>query len=223
MTSTCMQQDTSGWRILIAGTGGQGVLTVARLLCGYLVDQGHNVVSGQLHGMAQRGGSVQSSVMVDCGISPVIGQGRADFVLGFEPVETARALPFMSSSTAVYKNTAPVIPYVLGQRSALKQQGSAYPEVSGLYDAISRVASCVCSFDATRLAIEAGSPQSLNMVMLGCLLGCLLGCGTLPYAPNDFWNAVSKRLPPTLAETNTKAFASGVEASRRFQPAESVS
>jgi indolepyruvate ferredoxin oxidoreductase beta subunit len=116
-------------------------------------------------------------------------------------------------------NTAPVIPFTVGQQSALKQPGSTYPEVSELYEAISRVARCVCSFDATRLATEAGSPQSLNMVMLGCLLGS----AALPHGPDEFWNAASKRMPPAFAETNTKAFASGVAAGRRFQLAESVS
>ena len=72
----------------------QGVLTAARALCEFFAERGHNVVSGQLHGMAQRGGSVQSSVVIDSGISPVIARGRADFVVGFEPAETVRALPF---------------------------------------------------------------------------------------------------------------------------------
>ncbi len=93
------------------GTGGQGVLTAAKLLCAAFMERGHEVVSDQAHGMAQRGGCVQSSVMIDCGISPVIAQGTADFVLGFEPVETARALPIMAATTTVFMNTSPVIPY----------------------------------------------------------------------------------------------------------------
>ena len=116
------QSDDSGWRILIAGTGGQGVLTAARLLCDVLVVGGHRAVSGQLHGMAQRGGSVQSSLIIDGGISPVIPSGQADFVLGLEPVETARALPLMSARTVVYMNMAPVVPYVLAQRFVLQQE-----------------------------------------------------------------------------------------------------
>lgn len=83
MSAADSQKNGDGWRILIAGTGGQGVLTAARLLCDVFVEDGHQAVSGQLHGMAQRGGSVQSSVIIDCGISPVIPSGRADFVLGF--------------------------------------------------------------------------------------------------------------------------------------------
>jgi len=121
MASRGRQGGKSGWRVLIVGTGGQGVLTAARLLCDLFVDRGHDVVSGQLHGMAQRGGSVQSSVLIDCGSSPMIAKGRADVVLGFEPVETARALPFMSSRTVVYMNTNPVIPYTVGQQWVLSK------------------------------------------------------------------------------------------------------
>jgi indolepyruvate ferredoxin oxidoreductase beta subunit len=200
-------RNRSGCRILIAGTGGQGVLTAARLLCDCFVELGHQVVSGQLHGMAQRGGAVRSCVIIDGGISPVIARGRADFVLGFEPVETARALPFMSSSTVVYMNTAPVMPFVLAQRAVLKQGEAAYPDVTKLSESIQSVVPNTLTFDATQCAVEAGSAKALNMVMLGCLLGS----GCLPCSPDDFWNSVSKRMPPALKETNTKAFMKGVE------------
>jgi indolepyruvate ferredoxin oxidoreductase beta subunit len=197
----------SGWRILIAGTGGQGVLTAARLLCEWFVERGHHVVSGQLHGMAQRGGAVQSSVLIDTGISPVIASGRADCVVGFEPVETARALPLMSSRTLVYMNTTPVVPFVLAQRAVLREDNAKYPEVSQLVDRVRSVAPHTFTFDATQLALEAGSTKALNMVMLGCLLGS----GCLPCGADEFWNAVSQQMPPATRETNTSAFRKGVE------------
>ncbi|MBU0616681.1 MAG: indolepyruvate oxidoreductase subunit beta [Planctomycetes bacterium] len=207
MSTADGQCDRSGWRILIAGTGGQGVLTAARLLCDCFVARGHHVVSGQLHGMAQRGGAVQSSVIVDGGISPVIPSGRADFLVGFEPVETARALPFVSSDTVVYMNTTPVIPFVLAQRLVLKQPGAEYPDVGQLADRMRAVAPHTFTFDATRCAIEAGSVKALNMVMLGCLLGS----GGLPCTAEDFWNIVSETMPARLREVNTKAFLNGTE------------
>jgi len=199
--------DRSGCRILLAGTGGQGVLTIARLLCEGFVELGHHVVSGQLHGMAQRGGAVQSSVIIDGGISPVIGRGRADFVVGLEPVETARALPLMSSRTVVYMNTRPVVPFVLAQRSASKDAGAEYPDVLQLSKCIQAVAPQNFTFDATQCAIDAGAARATNMVMLGCLLGSR----ALPCTAEDFWNIVSKRLPPALKEANAAAFTKGVE------------
>ncbi len=207
MNARGRQDLPSGWRILVAGTGGQGVLTAARLLCECFVERGHHVVSGQLHGMAQRGGAVQSSVLIDSGISPVIAGGRADFVVGFEPVETARALPLMSSDAVVYMNTAGVIPFLVAQQAVLKESGAQYPDVQNLYEAVHAVAPQTLAFDATQCAVEAGSAQALNMVMLGCLLGC----GLLPCTAEEFWNAVAKRTPAAFRETNTKAFQKGVE------------
>ena len=206
------RQKGTGRRICIAGTGGQGVLTAARLLCDTLVEKGHEVVSGQLHGMAQRGGSVQSSVIIDCGISPVIPSGKADVVLGFEPVETARALPVMSARTLVYMNTAPVIPYVLGQQFVLKEGNGQYPKVEDLTEAVTAVTPLLFTFDATRCAVQAGSARALNIVMLGWLFGS----GALPYNADDFWNSASSRMPPRLRETNNRAFLRGLEVGRNL-------
>ncbi len=202
-----------GWRLLIAGTGGQGVLTAARLLCDLLVKHGHDVVSGQLHGMAQRGGSVQASVIVDCGISPVIPAGRADCVLGFEPVETARALPFMSSSTLVCMNTTGVMPYVLAQRFVHKEDESQYPDIRCLTRNVESVTRHLLAFDATRLAAETGSTKTLNMVMLGSLVGS----GALPWNLDGLVGSVVKSMPPALAERNSRAFSCGLEFGSRFK------
>lgn len=207
------RRDQPGWRILIAGTGGQGVLTAARLLCDCFVELGHQVVSGQLHGMAQRGGAVQSSVIIDSGRSPVITRARADFVIGLEPVETARALPFMSSATVAYMNTAPVIPFVLAQRTVLKQGAAEYPDVTRLSERIQAVAPNTFAFDATNCATEAGSPKALNMVMLGCLLGA----GQMPCPAAGFWNVAARRVPAALRETNTRAFMKGVDFAGELQ------
>ncbi|UCE59675.1 MAG: indolepyruvate oxidoreductase subunit beta [Phycisphaerales bacterium] len=210
MSSPKCESDAKGWRILIAGTGGQGALTAARVLCGVFVRRGHDVVSGQLHGMAQRGGSVQSSVLIDTGISPVIGAGQADCVLGFEPVETARALSLMSKNTTVYMNTCAVVPFVVGQQLALTRAGAGYPAVKDLIDCLKKVAQRVFSFDAMQRAFDAGSPKALNMVMLGCLLGS----EALPCTADEFWTTTLKTMPSKLKQINTAAFFAGVEWAR---------
>jgi indolepyruvate ferredoxin oxidoreductase beta subunit len=202
--------------MVIAGTGGQGVLTAARLLCDVFVDHGHDVVSGQLHGMAQRGGSVQSTIQVDCGVCPVIPRGGADVVLGFEPVETARVLPLMSASTVVYMNTAPVVPYVVAQRTVLDGEKAEYPNVEQLAEAICAVTPYVCSFDATQAATEAGSARALNVVMLGCLVGS----GWLPCTMDEFWEVVARKTRPALRDVNKRALAAGAAMGKRFALAE---
>ena len=191
------------WRILTVGTGGQGVLTAAQLLSRFFVARGHQVVSGQLHGMAQRGGSVQSSVMVDCGISPVIPEGKADFVLGLEPIECARALHFISSHTTVFMNTTMVTPFVVAQ-DEVRHQGVGPPSMHELEQAVRSITPSLCVTDATALAEQAGSIRTLNLVMLGSLFGADL----LPYKPTDFTDTV------TLSKENQRAFTSGVTWSR---------
>jgi indolepyruvate ferredoxin oxidoreductase beta subunit len=191
------------WRILAVGTGGQGVLTVAHLLSRFFVARGHEVVSGQLHGMAQRGGSVQSSVMVDCGMSPVIPEGKADFVLGLEPIECARALHFMSSHTRVFMNATMVTPFVVAQNE-VRHQGVGAPSVHELEQAVRSLTPSLCVTDASGLAEQAGSIRTLNLVMLGSLFGADL----LPYKPADFTDTV------TLSEENRRAFTNGVHWSR---------
>ena len=218
MASSDRQDDRPGWRIHIAGTGGQGVLTAARALCEAFVARGHQVVSGQLHGMAQRGGAVQSSVIIDGGISPVIPQGAANVVLGFEPVETARALPYMFKRTVVFMNTAPVVPYVLAQRTVMKEGSATYPKAEELMESIQAVTRQVHVFDATKLANEAGSSKTLNMVMLGCLLGS----GLLPCPFDDFWSSVTKTMPPKLVKSNEKAFFCGVKLAEQLRLGEKV-
>lgn len=197
-----------GWRIVIAGTGGQGVVTAARLLCECFAERGHEVVSGQLHGMAQRGGAVQSSVIIDGGISPIISSGRADFVVGLEPVETVRALPLMSSQTTVYMNTTPVIPFVLAQRAVREEGGGEYPDVAELVRCVRAVTDNLFSIDAAQRAAEAGVSAALNMV----LLGCLLGSAELPCTAEAFSDFVAARSPGALREANVRAFRMGVKA-----------
>ena len=197
----------SGWRILIAGTGGQGALTAARVLSEFMIEKGHDIVSGQLHGMSQRAGSVQSSVMIDCGISPVMASGAADCLLGLEPVEAVRALPFLSARTVVFMNTAAIVPFVLGQRFARKEDGADYPDVNRLITHIRGVTDYVFPLDATQLALQSGSIRTINTVMLGCLFGS----GILPHTAEEFWSAASGKMPPAWAQVNASAFQSGVK------------
>ncbi len=212
MTPTTTNRDAAR-RILIVGTGGQGVLTCARLLGECLVELGHQVVSGQLHGMAQRGGSVQSSVLVDAGDSPVIPAGGADFVIGFEPIETARALGSMANHTIVSMNTATITPFVLAQAFVHKKGDGQYPDVDALVEKIRSVTPNVLTFDATQCAIEAGSIKSMNLVMLGCLLGS----GVLPVAPETFWDLARQRLPKAAVEANGRAFIMGTRLAAEIQ------
>ncbi len=197
--------DRSCWRILIVGTGGQGVLTVARLLCDCFVACGYDVISGQLHGMAQRGGSVQSSIIIGGAFSPVIATGGADIVIGLEPVETVRAMPFMSSRTLVYMNTCPVIPFTLAIESVLKTGTGEYPDIGQLQKNLSAITTGVIAFDATALAAQIGSEKAMNMVMLGCLFSS----DVLPCSAETFLETMTNNTPKNRQKLSTAAFCAG--------------
>lgn len=199
--------NANGWRIIVAGVGGQGVLTSAYLLRDFFVDRGHQVVSSQLHGMAQRSGGVQTSVMVDCGISPVVAAGKADFILGFEPVETVRALSLISAHTTVFMNTSPVVPFTIGQSHILGVGQASYPDLQELTTSLRSLSPKLYCFDASNKANEVGSIKALNMVMLGCLFGGEV----IPYSADDFWQVISATMPATFAESNRQAFVSGAD------------
>ena len=208
-----------GWRIVFAGTGGQGVVTAARILTEFFSRRGSQVISGQLHGMAQRGGSVQASVMIDSGISPVIPAGAADCVVGFEPVETVRALSFMSPRTTVFMNTTPVVPYVLAQQAARGHGNGGYPSPESLQRYVLSVTPNLHAFDATELARTTGLVKTLNIVMVGCLFGS----GILPATPEEFIETVMKTVPAKLAEANQRAFQCGVDYARQMLFSEGTS
>jgi indolepyruvate ferredoxin oxidoreductase beta subunit len=208
-----------GWRIVFAGTGGQGVVTAARILTDFFSARGNQVVSGQLHGMAQRGGSVQASVMIECGISPVIPAGGADCVVGFEPVETVRALPFMSESTTVFMNTTPVVPYVLSQQAARGKGNGQYPSQESLEQTILAVTPNLLTLDASELARSTGMVKTLNVVMVGCLFGS----GILPVSPEEFFETVMQTVPSKLADANRRAFQCGADYGRKMLRTEATS
>jgi indolepyruvate ferredoxin oxidoreductase beta subunit len=208
----------TGSRIVIAGTGGQGVITAARLLTNFFTQRGDEVISGQLHGMAQRGGAVQASIMIDSGISPVIPRGGADCVVGLEPVETVRALPYMSEKTTVFMNTTKVVPFVLAQMSVRGSPEGTYPELDVLEKTVLEVTPRLHSFDATELARVAGQIKTLNIVMVGCLFGS----GILPAAAEEFAETIMSTVPSKLADVNNRAFTAGVEYGRQLGKMEEV-
>ncbi len=153
---------------------------------------------------------MQASVMVDHGISPLIPRGGADIVLGLEPVETARALPQMSSKTVVVMNTAPVFPYVLSQRYVLKQEHHQYPDLDELIGIITATAPTLYALDATKLAQAVGSIKSLGILMLGYLVGS----GEFPLSAHEFVETAIQNLPPNARDANERAFLRGVREGR---------
>lgn len=186
-------------RILVVGVGGQGSLTAARIIGHGAGAAGHNVTVGQLHGMSQRGGSVEGAVLIGPGKGAFISPGGADIVIGFEPLETLRALPKFSPAAKVLMNTAKIMPRVL------VMEGRPYPEMSEILGQIEAGAAEVRTLDAQSLSEEVGEPRTVSTVMIGALAGL----GWLGLDEETLTAAVSSRVPPRFREVNERAFALG--------------
>ncbi len=189
-------------KLLVVGVGGQGVLTAARLLGEAAMQADLEVMVGQLHGMSQRGGAVECSVVIGSVKSSYIGTGGAGVVLALEPIEALRALPKMSTRTRVVVNLGKIVPF------NLVIQGKDYPSVAGILAAIEEAASRPYTIDGPALTGQVGLPRALNVVMLGALAGL----GLLPFDDEILWQAIEKKIPNRFIAANRRAFELGRDA-----------
>lgn len=150
-------------RIFVAGVGGMGAMTVSRVLGEAALRAGENVVVGEIHGMAQRGGVVHSAVLIGPGDGCQIDEGEADILLALEPNEALRALPKAHAGALAIVNTHPVVPYTVAVG------GSTYPDVDQALTTIAAAVDTLIAFDAHQLAVGAGSARATNIAMLGAL------------------------------------------------------
>ncbi|HBE73594.1 MAG TPA: indolepyruvate oxidoreductase subunit beta [candidate division Zixibacteria bacterium] len=182
--------------ILICGVGGQGVLLAGDIIAEAAMACGHDAKKSEVHGMAQRGGSVVSHVRYGDKVhSPLIRQGEADVVLSFEEMETARYLDFLGKEGTVIINRQQVMPMTVATGK------DEYPD-----DIVERIKSQVpgtALCPGMELAEKAGSPKTINMVLLGALSKRL-------ELPTDKWlETISRRVPPKTVDMNKKAFELG--------------
>jgi indolepyruvate ferredoxin oxidoreductase beta subunit len=188
-------------RLVFIGVGGQGNLLASRLVGEAALSLGMPVVVSEIHGMAQRGGIVESAVLLGDVTSPIVSNAEADVLIGFEPVETLRALAKCSKETIVITNTHPLPPFTV----AIGQ--GTYPSVDESLKLIRSKAKKVIALDGNVMAAEAGNSLSLNMVMLGALIGS----GTIPIGAEDMKKTISTSTKKAFLESNLKAFDLGMQ------------
>lgn len=188
------------YTVQIVGVGGQGVLLASMVLGTAAKNMGFDVSMSEVHGMAQRGGSVLSTVRFGDGvISPLEPLGSADMILGFEPVETCRNIHLGNPDTAIVMNLDLVLPtmVVAGMEE--------YPDVSLLVDYIKGTNSNLVTIDATSIAIEAGKAVAANAVMIGAM-AAVKG---FPIPKDVLRDTLLENVPPKFKELNLKAFDMG--------------
>ncbi len=189
-------------RIFFTGVGGQGTLLATRLVGEAALEQGLPVAMSEIHGMAQRGGVVESSVVMGDVASPTIADGEADILLAFEPLEAARALPKCHRATLAVTGTVPIMPFTVATGQ------SAYPPLESLFQAVEERVARFIKVDTVELAQKAGSERAGNIVMVGVLAG--LGCLAIERA--NWEQALRKTLPAKILDVNLKAFELGYNA-----------
>lgn len=181
--------------IMIVGVGGQGTLLASKVLGQALVSLDYDVKVSEVHGMSQRGGSVVTYVRYGSEVhSPIVDLGEADYMLAFEPLEAARYLPWLKNTGVIITNTRETMPMPVITGAA------TYPE--NIVEKLSQRTS-VISLDAMKLALEAGNPKAVNMVLMGVLASRM-------DLPEETWQAaLEKQVPPKFLELNRRAFALG--------------
>ena len=186
--------------IIIAGVGGQGILTIAAIIDLAAMELGLQVKQAEVHGMSQRGGAVESHLRISSEAiwSDLIPLGKADLILSLEPMEALRQLPFLSPKGLIITATEP--------------QGEivGYPSVDALQTAIADTGSHLL-VDATTQAKDAGSSKSSNLVMLGAAAPYL---GIESKMLEKAITAYFANKGETIVATNLRAFRLGAEQNR---------
>lgn len=185
--------------ILMVGVGGQGTLLASEILSEVLKEAGFDVKKSEIHGMSQRGGSVVSHVRFGEKVnSPIIPEGEADILLGFELLESYRYLPLLKKNCKLVVNDLKINP------SVVSTGGELYP--TGLAEKIKRQFPDCILVDGLALAITAGNAKTANTVLIGALSKQL-------EIEESFWlAAIEKMVPPKAAQINRKAFYLGRDA-----------
>ena len=186
--------------VMLCGVGGQGTILAADLLAKVAAACGHDVKLSEVHGMAQRGGSVDTVVRFGEHVfSPVTDPGMVDHLVAFELIEAMRRIHYVKPDGRLLVNPRSVrplpvltgeLPVPHGLQAILAEEGAIF-------------------IDADELACEAGSPKSANVVLMGAL------STGLPFSEDAWREVISARVPPKTVDANLSAFSLGRQACER--------
>ena len=186
------------YNVLLAGVGGQGTVLASRLIAAAALARGETAHTAETIGMAQRGGSVVSHVRIGEGAySPLIPHGTADVLIGFEPAEAVRALPYLKAGGTAVVCTAAVKPVT----DALNDSGY---EAAAMLDFLKKQKLRLVTVDGDAIVAACGTAKALNIA----LLGAAAAAGVLGVSAEELQGAV-EGLNPRFREANLKALALG--------------
>ncbi|MCI9188659.1 MAG: indolepyruvate oxidoreductase subunit beta [Lachnospiraceae bacterium] len=181
--------------IMIVGVGGQGTLLTSRILGNLAIHGEYDVKLSEVHGMAQRGGSVVTFVRYGEQVAePIVEEGCADVLIAFERLEALRYLHFLKKDGVAIVNDWRIDPITVVTGAA------AYPE--NILDTL-RAARKTVVVEATRTALEMGAPKAFNVVVLGA------AARYIGFDREAWLEVLEKTVPPKTVEINRKAFEAG--------------
>jgi len=187
--------------ILFSGVGGQGILLASEITVYALLAAGYDAKKSEVHGMAQRGGSVTAQLRYGTKVySPLIEPGCADIQMAFEMMEAVRYLPFLHKGSKVIVNTQKILPPSVATGQA------EYPE--NVLDHLRKREIVVVPVDAFDIAREVGEVKTANVVMVGAL------SAFLPIDAAIYEEVIRARVPERFTDVNLKAFEAGRQASK---------
>ncbi len=188
--------------VIVVGVGGQGSVFVARVLGQAALRSGLGVVASELHGMAQRGGVVESTVVLGRAHGPIVAPGEADLLIALEPLEALRSLKAARQGAAGVIGTTPIVPYTVSLG------GPPYPPVSETLVKVRAWLGPVAILDLAALAEAAGERRAIGAVALGAAAGL----DALPLATNLLRDTTIEMAPPRKRDQNAAAFEAGFAA-----------
>ena len=184
--------------IILTGVGGQGILMASEVISEAAVQAGYDVKKSEVHGMAQRGGSVNSHVRFGEKVySTLVMKGDCDLLLAFEKLEALRMASFVKEDGNIIVNNQRINP------STVISGAAVYPE--DIEETLKKRFKSVAFVDALKIGQQAGNPRTANTAMLGA-------ASKLLNIPADIWEkAIAQRVPERYIEANLRAFKMGLE------------
>lgn len=181
--------------IMIVGVGGQGTLLTSRILGGVITDAGYDVKLSEVHGMAQRGGSVVTFVRYgDKVAEPIVEEGQADVLIAFERLEALRYAHFLKKDGALVVNDTRIEPITV-VTGAAEYPENIIEDLSAKYKTY--------TVDAMEEAKKLGNTKTFNVIVLG------IAAQHMDFSEEAWLNVIERTVPPKTIELNKKAFLAG--------------
>jgi indolepyruvate ferredoxin oxidoreductase beta subunit len=187
--------------IVIVGVGGQGTLFTSKIIGEAALDAGLHVIASEIHGMAQRGGVVNTTVRIGEVHSPLIAYGDADIILSFEPIEALRTIDKASSAkTTIITNINPIYPFtvMLGE--------AEYPKLDDVFAILNNASANLIKVNMEGLALDNNIPYIASNIIM---VGVLMGTGKMKIPKDTVIKKIKENVPARLTTENVKAFEIG--------------